>query len=86
MEILLTGDMFSAEEGLKWGIVNKIVPNEFLMEEAKSLAKKIAGKPLMAVIASKEMVNNADDFSLDEGIKHERRRFADLYDTEDQKE
>ncbi len=86
MELLLTGDMFSAEEALKYGLVNKVVPNEFLLEEARSLAKKIAGKPLMAVIASKELVNKADDLSLDEGIKHERRVFADLYDTEDQKE
>ena len=86
MELLLTGEMFSAEEALKWGLINKIVPNEFLLEEAKSLAKKISGKPLQAVIASKEMVNKADDLSLDDGIKYERRRFADLYDTEDQKE
>ena len=41
---------------------------------------------LMAVIASKELVNKADELSLEEGIKHERRIFADLYDTEDQKE
>ncbi len=85
-ELLLTGEMFSAEEALKWGLINKIVPNEFLLEEAASLAKKIASKPLMAVIASKEMVNKADDCTLDEGIKLERRKFADLYDTEDQKE
>lgn len=86
MELLLTGDMFSAEEALKFGLINKIVPNEFLLEEAKTFAKKIASKPLMAVIASKEMVNAGAELSLGEGIKHERRRFADLYDTEDQKE
>lgn len=86
MELLLSGDMFSAEDALKWGLINKIVPNEFLLEEAKSLAKKIATKPLMAIIASKEMVNKAEELSLEEGIKHERRRFADLFDTEDQKE
>ncbi|MFA6469885.1 MAG: enoyl-CoA hydratase-related protein [Bacteroidota bacterium] len=86
MELLLTGDSFSAEDALKWGLINKIVPNEFLLEEAKSIAKKIASKPMKAVIASKEMVKKADEVSLDEGIKHERRLFAELYDTEDQKE
>ncbi len=86
MEILLTGDMFSAEEALKWGLINKIVPNEFLIEEAKSLAKKIAGKPLIAVQTAKEVVNKADDLSLREGLEYERRKFADLFDTEDQKE
>lgn len=86
MELLLTGEMFGAEEALKWGLINKVVPNEFLLQEAKSLAKKIAGKPLMAVIASKSMVNEAEERPLSEGIELERKRFADLFDTEDQKE
>ncbi len=86
MELLLTGDTFTSESALKWGLVNKVVPNEFLLEEAKAMAKKIAGKPLTALLASKEMVNIVDDMTLDEGINAERRRFADLYDTADQKE
>ena len=86
MEILLTGEMFSAEEALKWGLINKVVPSEFLLEEAKSLAKKIAGKPLIAVQTAKEVVNKAHEFSLHEGLEYERRKFADLFDTEDQKE
>ncbi len=86
MELLLTGDMFTADDALKIGLVNKILPNEFLLEEARSLAKKIASKPLAAVIATKELVNKSDDLSLEEGLVHERRVFADLFDTEDQKE
>lgn len=86
MELLLTGDMFSAEEALNWGLVNKVVPSEFLIEEAKSLAKKIANKPLMAIRAAKEMVNKADDLFLHEGLEYERKKFAELFDTEDQKE
>lgn len=86
MELLLTGDMFSADEAMKWGLVNKVVPNEFLLEEAKAMAKRIASKPMLASIANKAMVNAADDLSLTDGIALERRRFADLYDTEDQKE
>jgi enoyl-CoA hydratase/carnithine racemase len=86
MELLLTGDMFTAEEAMKWGLVNKVVPNEFLMEEAKSLAKKIASKPMLASIANKAVVNAADDHTLTDGIALERRRFADLYDSDDQKE
>lgn len=86
MELLLTGDMFTADEAMKLGLVNKVVPNEFLLEEAQTLAKKIASKPLTAVIATKELVNKADDLPLEEGIIHERRVFANLFDTEDQKE
>lgn len=86
MELLLTGDMFTADDALKIGLVNKVLPNEFLLEEARTLAKKIASKPLAAVIATKELVNKSDDLSLEEGLVHERRVFADLFDTEDQKE
>jgi enoyl-CoA hydratase len=86
MELLLTGDMFSADEAMKWGLVNKVVPNEFLLEEAKTLAKKIASKPMLAAMANKAMVNAVDDQTLTEGIALERQRFADLYDSEDQKE
>lgn len=86
MELLLTGEMFTADEALRWGLINKVVPNEFLQDEATALALKIASKPLMAIIASKAAVNKADDLSLAEGIAYERRAFADLYDTQDQKE
>lgn len=86
MEILLTGEMFSAEEALKWGLINKVVPSEFLIEEVKSLAKKIASKPLIAVQTAKEMICKADDLSLREGLEYERKKFAELFDTEDQKE
>lgn len=86
MELLLTGDPFTAEEAMKLGLVNKVIPNEFLLEEARSLAAKIASKPLLAVIATKELVNASDDLSLAEGIVHERKVFASLFSTEDQKE
>jgi enoyl-CoA hydratase/carnithine racemase len=86
MEILLTGDMFSAEDALKWGLINKVVPSEFLIEEAKLLAKKIAGKPLIAVQTAKEVINKANELSLHEGLDYERKKFAELFDTEDQKE
>lgn len=86
MELLLTGEMFSAEDALKWGLVNKVVPAEFVVEEAKALAKKIAGKPSVAVQFAKECVNGTDELSLSEALQYERRKFADLFDTEDQKE
>ncbi len=86
MELLLSGDMFSAEDALQWGLINKVVPSEFLLEEAKSLAKKIAEKPMIAVQIAKEMVCKGDDLSIREGLEYERRKFADLFDTEDQKE
>ena len=86
MELLLTGDMFSAADALAWGLINRVVPNEALLSEAEALAKKIAGKPLQAIIAFKEMVNAAQELPLTDGLTLERRRFADMFDTDDQKE
>lgn len=59
MELILTGRQFSAEEAEKWGVVSKIAdPNgEGVVAEAIAMAKKIASKGRLSVIASKEVVN-----------------------------
>ncbi|MDD8017434.1 MAG: enoyl-CoA hydratase-related protein [Bacteroidota bacterium] len=86
MELILTGDIFSADDALRWGLINKIVPNEFLLEEAKSLAKKIASKPLLAAQAVKSAINKSFEEHLEESLDFEREKFNSLFATEDQKE
>src|SRR3989338_7625975 len=49
MEMVLTGSMISADEALRWGLVNRVVPVEYVLEEAKNLAREIASKPPVAV-------------------------------------
>ncbi|MNC93935.1 putative enoyl-CoA hydratase echA8 [compost metagenome] len=71
---------------MKWGLVNKVVPSEFLLEEAKAMAKKIASKAPVAVQAAKEMINKASNMQLDESLDAERHKFNSLFATEDQKE
>src|ERR1019366_7545087 len=44
MEMILTGRQITAEEALKAGLVNKVVPVEFYLEEAQKLAREIADK------------------------------------------
>src|SRR6476619_1903926 len=56
MELVLTGDMLSATDAERLGLVNRVVPNELVLEEAKNTAKKIAGKPALAIKAAKEAV------------------------------
>ncbi|MFN8471703.1 MAG: enoyl-CoA hydratase-related protein [Anaerolineae bacterium] len=86
MEIALTGDMITAQEALAWGLVNKVVPPELYLEEAKALARKIASKPPLAVLAAKEAVNNVFNEYLDKGLTFERKNFYALFASEDQKE
>lgn len=86
MEIALTGDMITAQEALAWGLVNRVVPPELYLEEAKALARKIASKPPLAVLAAKEAVNNVFNDYLDKGLAFERKNFYALFASEDQKE
>ncbi|MBI4418953.1 MAG: enoyl-CoA hydratase/isomerase family protein [Ignavibacteriales bacterium] len=86
MEMVLTGKMISAQEALQWGLVNKVVPVEFYLEEAKSLATEIAQKPPLAVRLAKEAILKAFDTTIEGGLEFERKNFYLLFASEDQKE
>ncbi|WP_282200704.1 enoyl-CoA hydratase-related protein [Collibacillus ludicampi] len=86
MEMLLTGSPISAEEALRYGLVNKVVPVEMYLQEAVTLAKKIAAKPPLAVRLIKKSVLKAIDNPLSEGLAYERNCFYLLFASEDQTE
>ena len=86
MEMILTGKMISADEALRHGLVNKVVPVEYYLEEAKALAKEIASKPPIAVHLAKEAILKAFDTTVEVGLEYERRNFYLLFASEDQKE
>jgi len=56
MELLLTGELISAEKALQWGFINKVVDAENVMEEAEKYAHKICQNGPLAVQAVKESV------------------------------
>ncbi len=86
MEMILTGRMITAQEALTWGLVNKVVPVEAYLEEAKDLAREIASKPPVAVRLAKEAVLKSFDTTIEGGLEYERRNFYLLFATDDQKE
>lgn len=86
MEIVLTGKTITAEEALQWGLVNKVVPVEYCLQEAKNLAKDVASKPPIAVRLAKEAVLKAFDTTIEGGLEYERRNFYLLFASNDQKE
>ena len=86
MEMVLTGEPMSATEAHERGLVNKVVPVELLLEEAKKIAGKIAAKPLLAVKLAKEAIIKSFNTSLDEGLEFERKSFYILFASEDRKE
>ncbi len=86
MELLLTGDTISAAEAERLGLVNRVVPVELFLEEAKRVAKKILAKPALAVKAAKEAVLKSANAPLDEGLEFERKSFYLLFASEDRRE
>jgi enoyl-CoA hydratase len=86
MEMVLNGRFLSAEEALRYGLVNQIVPVEIYLEEAMKFAAEIADRAPVAVRLGKEAVNAAFETSLRSGLAYERRLFYLLFATEDQKE
>jgi len=86
MELVLTGAPLSAQEMAVAGLVNRVYPADQLLDEAKKLAKEIAAKAPIALRLAKEAVLRAFESPLEDGLAHERRNFALLFATEDQKE
>lgn len=56
MEVLMTGDKFTAQQALEWGLVNYVFPADRLFEEAENLAAKIAANAPLAVGATKNVI------------------------------
>ena len=86
MEIVLTGRFITSREACDAGLVNKVVPNEAVMDEARRLAHEIASRPPVAVRLAKESVLKAFDTTLEGGLEFERKNFYLLFASEDQKE
>jgi len=86
MELVLTGEIINAADAERFGLINRVVPVELLLEEAKNVAKKIAAKPALAIKEAKEAVLKAANTSLDEGLEFERKAFYLLFASEDRTE
>ncbi len=85
-EILYTGDFIDAQEAYRIGLLNKVVPEASLMEEARKMALKIARQPGVALKATKLSVNGGLNMDIRSALAYEARCFEILFSTEDQKE
>lgn len=86
MEMVLTGRTFTAAELHARGLINQIThPGEHLVK-AQELARTIAEKAPVAVRVAKEVILAAFETPLEQGLLYEKRLFASLFATEDQKE
>jgi len=87
MYMSLTGDFMDANEAYTSGLVAKVYEDyDELIKESIQMANKIASKGPTSLRAAKEAINAADELSLQEGLRLERRLFHSLFATDDQKE
>jgi enoyl-CoA hydratase len=85
-ELLFTGDRISAAEAQSIGIVNKVVPPDKLMDEALSLAMRIAKRAPLALGAAKSCVNFGSEMPLDDAMEYQLRESIELFHSKDLKE
>ncbi|AFM18816.1 enoyl-CoA hydratase/carnithine racemase [Mycolicibacterium chubuense NBB4] len=86
MDLILTGRNMGAEEAERAGLVSRVVPADTLLDEARDVARTIAGMSLSASRMAKEAVNRAFETTLAEGLLYERRLFHSAFATDDQTE
>lgn len=86
MDMILTGRRMKADEAERSGLVARVVPADSLREEVHSVAETIAGMSLPIARIAKDVVNQAYETTLVEGVRYERRLFHSTFATEDQKE
>ncbi len=90
MEMLLTGRRMSAEEALRWGLFNAVVPLAELMATARALAEEIVAAAPLAVEATLEMLRDTEAMSVEDYFAAQRGGKLPLYErllaSEDAKE
>jgi enoyl-CoA hydratase/carnithine racemase len=86
LEMILTGDMVTAQEAYRIGLVNKVVPAGAILKEARGLARKIVSKSKFPVAATLRSVTKGLEVSVEEGLEIEKGQFVGLADTEDIRE
>ena len=85
-EMIFRANMIDAQEAHRIGLVNKVVPQEELMDTCKKVAKEIMGNAPIAVQLAKTAINRGINCDVVTGIAYEDEVFALCFSTADQKE
>ena len=82
-ELIFTGRFVRAEEALRIGLVDRVVPAVDVYPAARDWAAQFAEGPAYALRAAKEAIDRGIEADLDTGLEIERQQFASLFATED---
>ncbi|SFQ41934.1 enoyl-CoA hydratase/isomerase family protein [Parafilimonas terrae] len=84
MQLMMTGEIISAEDAQQYGIVNKIVAPVELLNEVKKILNVINTKAPLAIAKVIACINNFDHTQ--QGYDFEMKKFGECFDTADAKE
>jgi enoyl-CoA hydratase/carnithine racemase len=85
-ELVLTGRRIGAREALEWGLVNRVVSNESLVDDALAWGRELAAGPPLAVSAAKRLATSAFDAPIAAGLEREAMINRRLLSTDDFRE
>ena len=85
-EMVLMGERINAQEALRVGLVNKVVPPDQVMPAAEQWAQQLCEIPPIAVRAAKEAMIKGIDMTLEEGLRYEGKLMDVCTATEDHAE
>ncbi|HVS46597.1 MAG TPA: enoyl-CoA hydratase-related protein [Verrucomicrobiae bacterium] len=86
MYLCLSGELIDANEALRIGLVQKVVPLAELLGEAKRIAGVIASKGPLAIAACKRVINGGAHLPIADALELEAIEFGTLVNSEDFKE
>ena len=84
-DLVYTGRMVKADEAMRIGLVNRVVPQDSLMEEARSVARVISANSSMGVRMSKVAINRGRNSDLDTGLSIEMLAWRNCFTHPDRK-
>ncbi|UCF39813.1 MAG: enoyl-CoA hydratase/isomerase family protein [Gemmatimonadota bacterium] len=85
-KLLYTGQLVGAEEALRMGLVDEVVPHDRLQERVRELATEIAAKSPVALEFIKDCLKASTRMPLDEGVRFETTYFGLAFSSEDKEE
>jgi enoyl-CoA hydratase len=85
-ELILSGTPFSADDAMKWGMVNRVCEPDKLIEEALTTARKIAGNGPISVRQAKHAIHHGIEMSVANGMLFEIQAYNRTVPTEDRHE
>nr|WP_288852922.1 enoyl-CoA hydratase-related protein [uncultured Acidovorax sp.] len=83
LEIALLGEAFTADDALRLGLVNRVVPGAELDSATTALAQRLASGPTLAYGAMKRLMRASMDHTLPEQLAAEKGAFVHCAGTED---